>query len=219
MHIGLRVAVLGLAASLLSPAPAWAHAGAVRITPTPGSQLTQPPRAITITFTEPITVESAAVLDAQGTPIPNEWSVTGRTMTIIPSSSTPQGPLAVEWTVTSDDGHRVSGAVGYQLGKPAGPSVRQRLITSPRTPMTLSRSGAGPMVLTIDRAVASGSVSWQHPDLDGPIIWPVTGGSRAGRAHGVLPLSGPWRMSATLNGHDSTFIMVQASVNVLPPGA
>ena len=51
MHIGLRVAVLGLAASLLSPAPAWAHAGAVRITPTPGSQLTQPPRAITVTFT------------------------------------------------------------------------------------------------------------------------------------------------------------------------
>ena len=219
MHIGLRVAVLGLAVSLLSPAPAWAHAGVVRVTPTPGSQLTQPPSAITVTFTEPISVESAAVLDARGTTIATEWSVTGRTMTITPSASAPRGPLAVEWTVTSDDGHRVSGTVGYQVGAPVGPTVRQRLITSPRIPMTLSRSSAGPMVLAIDRAVASGSVSWQHPDLDGPIIWPLTGGSRAGRAQGVLPLPGPWQMTATLNGRDSAFIMVQASVNVLPPGA
>jgi len=214
MRHALRAAVLGSAVLLLSPAPAWAHAGITRISPAAGTLLASAPPLVSITFSEPVSLDAASILDSTGSPIPIATRMAGRTLTIVPQVKPSNGPIAVTWTVTSDDGHQVGGSTGYVIGRPAPTGSPRRLTTSPQIPVQLSGTRAGLLTVTFARSAASGSVTWSHSSLAGPMTWPITSAGRQSRAIGVLPLGGVWHMTATLIGKDGSILIITGDAPV-----
>src|SRR5262249_47258413 len=112
--VGFVAVVLVSAAS-----PAFAHASLQGTTPTSGSEFptAQPPKAITLTFNEPVTLPANAiqVLDRDGKAVEIAklgFGADGRhvTATLPPL---PKGTYVVSWRVVSDDSHPVQGAFTF----------------------------------------------------------------------------------------------------------
>ncbi len=123
----LLMAVAGaLLVPVTSAPPAAAHAALASTDPTDGAVLPASPKAITLTFNEPVTAgESIAVLDAAGTRQPASVAVIDTTVRISPTAALADGTVVVTWRVTSADGHPISGAFTFSIGAPSAqaPSV------------------------------------------------------------------------------------------------
>ena len=128
----LLMAVAGaLLVPVTSAPPAAAHAALASTDPTDGAVLPASPKAITLTFNEPVTAgESIAVLDAAGTRQPASVAVIDTTVRISPTAALADGTVVVTWRVTSADGHpsRVRSpsrsahrAFRLHLSRPPGP--------------------------------------------------------------------------------------------------
>jgi copper transport protein len=126
----------GLIALMASPASA--HAEIVSSSPTPGKVLTGAPSAITLQFSEKVTVTSGGVrvyntreerVDAGGI------EQTGKTVRL-PLPKLKLGSYVVTWRVTSADSHPVEGAFTFQIGtagnatSPAVTGLAQRLLAT-----------------------------------------------------------------------------------------
>jgi methionine-rich copper-binding protein CopC len=124
-----RVLAVALAtgAVLLGPtAPAWAHDSLESSTPADGASVGAP-TAVTLEFGEaPQALGTrVAVTGPNGTSVTDgDPAVSGSTVTQPLAADLPAGAYAVEWQVTSDDGHPATGSLGFTVtvGGSTGPA-------------------------------------------------------------------------------------------------
>ncbi|MGW6863659.1 copper resistance CopC/CopD family protein [Streptomyces sp. NPDC054904] len=122
--LALVVAVLAL---LLGGAgPASAHASLSGSDPADGVVLKTAPRQVTLTFTESVSFsdDSLRVLspdNERANPRPAQHADgKDNTARVELSDELPQGTYTVAWRVVSADGHPISGAFVFSVGKPSG---------------------------------------------------------------------------------------------------
>jgi len=111
----------GAALTLLSAAPATAHATLLGTDPADGASLEAPPAQVTLTFNEPVRVadDGVRLLDASGDALPATAASVDRTVELGVPPDLPDGAYVVDWRVISADGHPVSGALTFTVGTPA----------------------------------------------------------------------------------------------------
>ncbi len=123
---GIRAAApvaLALAALLLAPAPALAHTDLVSSTPVEGALLEEAPAVVTLTFSEPVLADSAAVSveDETGFVVRVlDLEVTDATLTLSWPPGLPGSEYAVNYRVVAQDGHPIEGTLTFAAaGAPA----------------------------------------------------------------------------------------------------
>lgn len=112
--------LVGLLAApmLLLAGPASAHAGLVSADPAAGSVLRDPPEAVTLGYTEDVSVQpdGVRVLDARGERVDaGRTTASGEVVTAPLDAELPSGTYAVSWRVVSTDGHVVQGAHTFSV--------------------------------------------------------------------------------------------------------
>jgi methionine-rich copper-binding protein CopC len=209
--------VLALGSLLIAVAPgvAHAHADVVRTSPRNGSVVATAPKEVTVTFSEPVALDSARLVGADGVEIASSASMRGTELTIAAKASLGgQRTVTAAWTVTSDDGHQASGASAFMVGPPPASGPSTALTTTPVVPTTLSGQRIGRVSVTFASKATGGEIQWTAPQLPEPIRWEITG--RKGRAtgSGVLPFAGPWSMRATLVKSNGAVMVITARAEV-----
>jgi copper transport protein len=122
----IAVALSALAAALVLPAAAWAHAALLRASPSPSGVLNTPPARVLLTFSEAVEPRFAviSVTDASGTQqatdSPRRSEVDPKTL-VVPLRHLAQGWYLVYWRAISVDGHPVRGAFTFAVGPNPGP--------------------------------------------------------------------------------------------------
>lgn len=121
----LRTAAATLGAGLvlaLVAAPAYAHDELRSSDPADGATVAAPPTRVVLTFSEPpvalgsqVVVTGPAGAVSSGTP-----RIEGVTVVQDVQPQAPAGRHTVEWRVTSDDGHPVSGTLAFTAQAAAG---------------------------------------------------------------------------------------------------
>ncbi|MFJ6478818.1 copper resistance CopC/CopD family protein [Streptomyces sp. NPDC091682] len=126
--------VLVLVASVLvllfgGAGPALAHTALSGSDPADGSVLETPPRQVTLTFTESVSFPDHALrvlspANERVNPRPAQHA-DGKenTARVELSDALPQGTYTVAWRMISADGHPISGAFTFSIGKPSGTAV------------------------------------------------------------------------------------------------
>lgn len=121
-------AILAAAAfALAMPGAAFAHVEVTASTPAEGSSV-KPPRELAITFSQPVDQATAAasiVMTAMpGVPnhgemairnFTSELAADGQTMTLKLRKPLPTGTYELRWQAAADDGHRMTGAVKFDV--------------------------------------------------------------------------------------------------------
>jgi copper transport protein len=107
-----------LAATALSPAPAFGHAAFVASTPDPGARLDDPPDALTLGFTEPLNrqLSTATVVGvADGRPVAaTVRAPSARRLVVRTAKPLGRGAYRVQWhTVSTQDGHALEGSYSF----------------------------------------------------------------------------------------------------------
>ncbi len=125
--VGLPLVWFAVAmALLLSSKAVQAHALLVRADPQPNAELTQPPEAIELWFSEPLekTFTGARILSADGTEIPSgdpRFDPDDPTHLTLPLESIEPGVYTVVWqTLSSVDGHEWVGSFPLTILNPDG---------------------------------------------------------------------------------------------------
>jgi methionine-rich copper-binding protein CopC len=216
MRKALVAAVLGSLLLLVSPAPAYAHADLIRSTPSNGSVIAKAPSTIRITFSEAVTLDDSSILDSSGSVEPSKGSMNGAVLTLTPASTLRPGITTALFTVTSDDGHQVDGAISFVIGKAPTRGAAQRLNTSPAIVTTLSGSHPGALTATFANKATSGEVMWTSPSLKGSLTWPVHAQGKTSQALGVLPFAGSWTMQATLISSKGALVITTGTATLVP---
>jgi methionine-rich copper-binding protein CopC len=128
--VGKRIlgsVVVAVCAVLVVAAPAGAHAVLRSSSPTAGERLADPPRVVSLTFTEPpeIDLSSVQVLDASGQTF-QEGDLrlaSGDEFTLeVEVGDLSEGVYTVTWrTVSKADGHATAGSFAFGVGvQPSG---------------------------------------------------------------------------------------------------
>jgi copper resistance protein C len=132
---GLAALGTGLLLSLVvgTTAPAYAHDELVSSNPADGATLAAPPAQVVLTFEEaPVDLGLQVVVTSpEGSASSGSPRIEGTTVVQDVQPSAPAGRWTVQWRVTSDDGHPVSGRFAFtaQTGgasassSPAGPAT------------------------------------------------------------------------------------------------
>ena len=123
----LRIASVLVAAALVAPAVADAHAVLVESEPGDGTSLAGAPRSLELRFSEPVVASRSTVqlLDAHGVPLPRTRIAAGRDprTLVLAVPALGNGAYQVDWDVLArDDGHRSGGAVTFGVGVRAAPA-------------------------------------------------------------------------------------------------
>jgi methionine-rich copper-binding protein CopC len=210
----ITAATLGALALLVTPSAASAHAELVRTSPANGAVLDTAPRAVALTFSEPVDVNSARIIDSHGTRVPSTSTYRGSTLTVRPRATLPDGLYTTTWHVTADDGHRESGAISFIVGTPSASGASQAIATTPKVATTLSGSHPGPLTVTMTNPASRGEVVWTSTALREPITWGVRSKGGKATAAGILPLPGEWTMTATLTGKGGTVVVVKGTATI-----
>ena len=150
-------AVAGVAVVLGWAMPAAAHAAMVSSSPTQGQHLAHAPHTVTVVFDQPVQPDAGGliVLDSTGQhvqvssahPAPPVLRAT------LPGSL-PDGAYVANYTVTSVDGHVVSGAIVFLSGKVAVGAVAQ--LARPHTSWATRIDDGGQFLTYLGVFVAAG---------------------------------------------------------------
>jgi copper transport protein len=114
--VGFLLVVAGPAA------PAAAHASLVGSDPASGTVLSEPPRQVVLSFSEPVRLlpDLISVTGPEGEPVEiGEPTVEGTAVTIPVAEEFGIGTYLVSFRVLSQDSHPAAGAVTYSLGAPS----------------------------------------------------------------------------------------------------
>ncbi|MBU6245983.1 MAG: copper resistance protein CopC [Actinomycetales bacterium] len=209
------VLALGSLLIAVTPGVAHAHADVVRTSPRNGSVVATAPKAVTVTFSEPVELDSARLIGADGVELASSAVMSGAVLTLTAKAPlSGQRTITAAWTVTSDDGHQVNGSSAFMVGQPPeiGPPVA--LTTTPAIPATLRGQRIGRMSVTFASKASSGQIQWTSAQLPEPLNWQVTGRKGRATASGVLPFAGPWTMQATLVSANGAVMVVRSRVEV-----
>ncbi len=171
----LRVAAVTLACALgmlAGAAPAFAHTRLVSSDPPDGASLDSVPQRVSLTFNEPMQAGFATitVIGPNSTPYQSgEVTATGGTVAIPVAPLGPAGRYEIGYRVISEDGHPVTGSVGFQLTTP-GPAAAT---PTPAPAVAVAASSSPPAPATAAAAPAATSAD----DNGGPPVWPwIVGG-------------------------------------------
>ncbi len=216
MRKALVAAVLGSLLLLVSPAPAYAHADLVRSTPSNGSVVAKAPSSIRITFSDAVTLDDSSILDSAGVVEPSRGAINGAVLTLTPASALRSGISTATFTVTSDDGHQIDGAISFVIGKPSTAGTPQSVVTSPSVATRLSGSHPGVLTATFANKATSGEVVWTSPSMTGSLTWPVHAKGKSSQATGVLPFAGAWTMKATLINAKGALVITSGTATLTP---
>jgi copper transport protein len=145
MRRGVVLAAV-VAAALVLPAAAWAHAALLRTSPVASRTVNTPPSEVQLTYSEPIEPRFAivSVTDAAGRQVTSgsPQRAPGQPQTLVtPLRKIPEGWYLVFWRVISADGHPVRGAFTFAVGPNAGPPPQFRI-------PSLSETAHTPQLLT-----------------------------------------------------------------------
>jgi copper transport protein len=155
-----RVALGALAAAAVLvgwAAPASAHAAVVSSSPAQGAHLAHPPHTVTVVFDQPVQP------DAGGLVVLNSTGQQVQSASAHPSPSVlratlpgtlPDGAYVANYTVTSVDGHVVSGAVVFLAGKVTVGSIAN--LARPHTSWATRVDDFGQFLMYLGFLVAAG---------------------------------------------------------------
>ena len=215
MRKALAAAVLGSLVLLVNPASASALADLNSSEPINGTVISRAPSKVVLTFSEPVELQSAQLFNSAAKPVPNSAKISGALLTITPTTPLSTGTNVAQWAVKSDDGHVVSGAIAFVVGKAVKQSTPTAVKTMPVVATTLNGNHPGQLVITMTSASTSGEIEWSNPALAGPITWRASGNGKKVTSTGVLPFPGAWTMNATLVGKGGSVLITTGTVNLV----
>ncbi|PJJ58063.1 hypothetical protein CLV56_2308 [Mumia flava] len=144
----ILVSVLVVASSSIALPSASAHASLVSSSPSDGEVLDEPPRSLSLTFTDDLmdTAPALVLLDGEGSVVAKpEPTVEGDTLLAAGPSDLLPGDYTIGYRVVSADGHPVDGEIDFTIeGEPAAAT------TAPEsaTPSSDATAGASPDAAT-----------------------------------------------------------------------
>jgi copper transport protein len=111
------LALLGLLASVVAAA---AHASLTASEPRDGSVVQAAPAILALSFSEPVSPLSLALVKPDGSSVPlTGFVLRDRTVEIEAPSGLGTGTHVLSWRVVSEDGHPVGGSVIFSIGEPS----------------------------------------------------------------------------------------------------
>jgi copper transport protein len=121
------MALAAVAAALVLPASAWAHAALLHTVPSASGVVNTPPAQVALTYSEAVEPRFAivSVTNAEGkqqTAGSPRRSAANPDTLVVPLEKLDQGWYLVYWRVISVDGHPVRGAFTFAVGPNAGPA-------------------------------------------------------------------------------------------------
>ncbi len=215
MRKALAAVVLGSLTLIVNPASASAHADLQTSTPTNGSVMSVAPKKVVLTFSEPVELQEAQLLNSSLHIIESSSVISGSLLTITPSAKLSTGSIAAQWKVKSDDGHVISGAIAFIIGIVSKQQVTTPINTSPVMTTTLSGNRSGLLTITLASKATTGDIEWTNPALNGPITWRTSSNGKQAKATGVLPFAGSWKMTATLINKGGSVLMTTGTANLV----
>lgn len=114
----LLALLLGLLVAAVGTSPAAAHAQLLESDPADGSVVAAAPEEITLTFNEPVRLESARLFAADGGEVEVDARSSDNLVVVDPSGDLGPGTVTVSWELVSEDGHVISGAIAFSIGEP-----------------------------------------------------------------------------------------------------
>ncbi len=209
-----------LGSLLLWAVPASAHAAVVSSSPAQGQRLAHPPRAVTIIFDQPVKPDDGGViiLNSSGRNVDdgNSAHPAPNTLRTALSPALPSGAYVANYTVTSVDGHVVSGGIVFLVGS-ARPGSIGALTRAPTSAATWYDRG-GQFLMYVGILAADGlafflaflfSAGIERRRLKrwcvvatglGVVGMVVTGGAQADLAGGGIGALGHWSVDAQAFG-------------------
>lgn len=107
--------------ALLGPTGALAHASLVRAEPADGSMVAVAPKTLVLSFNEAVAPALIQLIDAEGRPRADITVTADDDMLRIDlPADLPRGTQVVSYRIISSDGHPVSGAVQFSIGRFSG---------------------------------------------------------------------------------------------------
>jgi copper transport protein len=153
----LVAGALGCLILLAWAAPAAAHAAVTASSPAQGAHLARVPHAVTVDFDQPVQPDSGGlvVLDSAGqqVQISSSHPAPGTLQAVLPASLG-SGAYVSDYTVTSVDGHVVSGGIVFLVGNARAGSIGA--LARPRTSMATRVDDFGQFLIYLGVLVASG---------------------------------------------------------------
>lgn len=170
--LALVVALTALAL-LGTAAPASAHAALVDTDPDEGAVVATAPETLVLTFNEPVRLTSRDVVvhDADGDPVPSSSRADGTEVSVdlADAAALADGTYVVSWTVLSDDGHPLSGALTFSVGAPSASLVEPPAADTSSRAVTVTRDVVTGLML-VGLLVAAGLALFVARVL--PRSWP-----------------------------------------------
>jgi len=137
--------------------PAAAHAAVVASSPAQGAHLANVPHTVTVDFDQPVRPDAGGlvVLDSRGqqVQVASSHPAPATLQAVLPASLGP-GAYASDYTVTSVDGHVVSGAIVFLVGNVRAGSIGA--FARPRTSMATRVDDFGQFLVYLGVLVAAG---------------------------------------------------------------
>jgi copper transport protein len=117
--------VLVAASALLAPATAFAHANLVRTDPADRSVLERAPARVLVVLDDDVRVApgNEAIRNGDGSILAGKPTTHGKTLVLPLRKALGKGDYSVRWSVVSDDGHIVQGALAFAIGLGRAPPV------------------------------------------------------------------------------------------------
>ncbi|MFM7552606.1 MAG: copper resistance CopC family protein [Actinomycetota bacterium] len=186
------VVLLALLGTLAGAATALGHAGLSSLSPAPDARLVEPPPTIRIVFSERVSggPDALHLVDAAGRSRAGAARIAGRELAAQVTGTLGPGRYAYAYVVTSGDGHVIRRAVPFAV-KVATPAATATTVTLSGQRLRLSGARVGVRTLTLWGGLEDGTAEWRHPFLDAPFTWTFA----AGRASGMLPFPGTYRLT------------------------
>jgi copper transport protein len=107
---------LVLAAVVLIPEAALAHAHLVRSSPAENAVLDKPPATATLVFAEPVTMTAAKIELVGGAKTSLKPPASPTAEAALPLPKLAAGHYKLSWRALSDDGHIMSGEIHFTVG-------------------------------------------------------------------------------------------------------
>lgn len=99
---------------------AHAHATLTATAPTDGAVLTDPPRAVTLSFNEPVSPIAATLIVPGGEALELDgFTISGSAFSVALPTGLGQGSHALSWRAVSEDGHPIAGTSFFIIGSPS----------------------------------------------------------------------------------------------------